>query len=248
MGLGRSRVLAFRLWRGDLCHSPMQLVLLFAFILGLTLYGRSRYRGVYEEESGNTIASGMTGEAFARRILREAGIDDVELAIGKGLMPDFYDPDRRRLTLAREHFHGTSFSALGVAAHEAGHALQQVAGFRPLQWRVSAVRATMYLTLPLLIAGAVMTVMPGTGKTGLVLLIGGWGLLAGYNLGTMPIELDATERARKVIARFKPYRNLDERIGIERVMRVAGSVYIEGVYSVMSRLSAIVMPWFRRQM
>ena len=133
--------------------------LLFALALIVTLYGRSKYRLVYDEEIKNLSPSGLTGEKLARLILDESGIEGVEIVKSVGLFADFYDPGSKRLSLAPQHFGGSTFSALGVAAHEAGHAIQQQAGYHPLSWRITAVKATMYLTLPVVVIGTVMTLM-----------------------------------------------------------------------------------------
>jgi len=148
------------------------------------------------------------------------------------------------LSLAPQHFGGSTFTALGVAAHEAGHVLQHREGHQPLFWRVSAVRATMFLSLPLVALGLFMIIVPGFGKTGVFLLAGGWSLLAGYNLLTLPVELDASERARQALdgLRPRPFRNLDERIGVERVMRAASAAYVDGVFTVMSWVGSLVLP------
>lgn len=213
--------------------------LLFALTLIVTLYGRSKYRRIYDEEMKNLSPSGLTGEALARRILEASGIDDVEVVRGMGLFADFYNPDRKRLSLAPQHFGGSTYSALGVAAHEVGHAIQQREGYHPLRWRISAVKASMYLTLPLvLIGGGMMAVS----KAGVFMLVISWTLLSGYNLVTMPIELDASERSKKVLRNIKPFANYDERVGVEKVMRVAPAAYIEGLFTVVSWLGSLVLP------
>ena len=133
--------------------------LLFALALMVTLYGRSKYRYIYDEEMKGLSPSGLTGEVLARRIFEEAGIDDIKIVKSAGLFADYYNPDHKILSLAPQHFGGSTFSGLGIAAHEAGHALQQQAGYHPLKWRISAIKATMYLTLPVVIIGGVMAVM-----------------------------------------------------------------------------------------
>lgn len=217
---------------------------LFALVLGLTMYGRAKFRKIYDEELKNHAPPELTGRELAQRILNHAGLRDVEIALGRGPTPDFYDPARKRLTLARQHLDGTTFSALGIAAHEAGHALQQQVGFKPLWWRISAVRATMYLSLPLIAACVVSLIIPG--KMILLSMIFGWALLAAYNLITIPTEMDASQRARAVLQEIKPFRNLDEKIGIDRVMRIASAAYIEGVFTVLSWLFSLLVPWWRK--
>lgn len=220
--------------------------LLFALALALTLYGRGKYRAIYDEEIKNLSPTGLTGERLARQILEASGIHDVEVVKSSGLLgslfADFYDPEHKRLCLAPQHFAATTYSALGIAAHEAGHAIQHQQGYHPLRWRISAVKASMFLTLPLVIIGSLMVVMPAMGKSGVFFLILSWTVLSAYNLGTMPIELDASERSKKVLRKIKPFANYDERVGVEKMMRVAPAAYIEGFFTTLSWLGSLIMP------
>jgi len=219
-------------------------LLLFVLTFVVTLWGRRKFRSIYDAEMKNLVGSGMTGAQLAQRILDHEHIRGVEIVRGKGLYADFYDPAKKRLSLAPQHYSGSTFSALGVAAHEAGHVLQDKAGHTPLLWRISAIRATLTLSLPLVIAGLVMLVMPGFLK---FIALAGWTLLAAWNLITIPTELDASERSIRVLGDMKPFRNLDERIGIQRVMRSASAYYIDGVFTVISWLGSWVLPGVKKQ-
>lgn len=214
--------------------------LLFALALAVTFYGQSKYRLIYDEEIKNLSPSGLTGEMLARRILDEAGIKGVEIVKSAGLFADYYNPDKKRLSLAPQHFGGSTYSALGVAAHEVGHAIQQQAGYHPLKWRLSAIKASMYLTLPVVVIGGVMAVM----TKAVFLLIISWTLLLAYNLITMPIELDASERSKKILRDIKPFANYDERVGVEKMMRVAPAAYIEGLFTTLSWLGSFIPSLF----
>lgn len=216
------------------------LLILFAATLGFTMFGRKKFRRIYDEELENTISSRITGAELARKILESKGITDVEIVKGKGILPDFYDPARRRLTLSPQHFGGSSYSGLGVAAHEAGHIIQHIEGHRPLLWRVSAVKATVFLSLPVIALGIFMLIVPGMKSPGVMLLALGWPLIALSNLITMPIEMDASERAKKRLGKLKIFKNLDERVGIERVIDAAGANYIDGVFTALSWVRSII--------
>ena len=219
-------------------------LLLFIVTFGLTMWARGKYRKAYDAELKNVSPSGQTGADLARRILQARGIEVVEVVCGHGLFGDFYDPAKKRLSLAPQHYSGSTFAALGVAAHEAGHVLQHREGHVPLHWRVSAVRATMFLSLPLVALGAFMLIIPGFGRSGLLMILGGWSLVAACNLITLPVELDASERARQVLDHMKPkpFANLDERLGVEKVMRAASAAYVDGVFVVISWLGSWISP------
>ena len=219
-------------------------LLLFLVTLGLTMWTRGKYRKAYDEELKNVARSGLTGAQLARRILESRGIEVVEIVRGRGLLADSYDPGRKRISLAPQNFGGSTYAALGIAAHQAGHVLQHREGHKPLFWRISAVRATLWLSLPLVLVGLLMIIIPGFGKTGVFLLCGGWSLVAGYNLLTLPVELDASERARQALDRMrpKPFSSMEERLGVERMTRAASASHVDGVFNVISWLGSWFLP------
>ncbi|MGY8639550.1 MAG: zinc metallopeptidase [Verrucomicrobiales bacterium] len=221
---------------------PLIFLVIFAVMLAVTMWARGRYRRIYDQELKNVVKLGITGSEVAERILRENGITDVKVVRGRGLLADFYDPEKKRLSLSPQHFNGSTYSAIGVAAHEVGHALQHKDGFRPLLWRVSAIKATMFLSLPLVMIGAVMIAF-SLGQKGSMVLAIGWSVIALYNFATIPTEMDATERVKRILADLKPWRGLDEKVGIERVMNAACAIYIDGVFTVISWVGSLILPW-----
>ncbi len=216
------------------------LLILFAVTFGLSMWGRKKYRRIYESEQENILASGITGAELARRIIESKGVTDVEIVKGRGLLPDHYDPAKRRLYLSPQHYGGSSYSGLGIAAHEAGHVLQHIDGHRPLLWRISAIKFTSYLSLPMLVGGVALMVVPGMKSIGILLLSIGWPLMALTNLGTVAIEMDASERSKKRIKQLKVFRNLDEKVGVERVMDSASGYYVDGIYTAGSWLRSFI--------
>lgn len=222
----------------------MQLFLLFFLLtLVLTMWAKGKYRKAYDEELGNLASSGLTGAELARAILEARGIGVVEVVRGRGLFADFYDPDKKVLSLAPQHFSGSTYTALGIAAHEAGHVLQHREEHPPLRWRLSAIRATMYLSLPLAALGLLMLIVPGMGRLGILVLSVGWSSVAAYNLITLPVEMDATQRSLQIMDRLRVLRPIDERLGVERVMRAASAAYVDGVFTVISWLGAWIGRW-----
>jgi uncharacterized protein len=123
--------------------------------MALSLWATLRVRHVYRKFGQLPACSGLTAAEAAATILSQEGIYDVELAEHDQMLGDHYDSNRKRLVLSRENFHGTSAAALGVAAHECGHAIQHKVAYAPLQWRNFSVGLTMFasqivLWLPLL--------------------------------------------------------------------------------------------------
>jgi Zn-dependent membrane protease YugP len=175
-------------------------ILLFIGTMALSLWATIRVREVYNRYSLLRASSGLTGADTAATILRQEGISDVEIVTHDQMLGDHYDPIHKRVVLSRENFHGTSVAALGVAAHECGHAIQHREAYAPLQWRMASVGLTTFasqivLWLPLL---GMFTGFLNTGMA-LVLMASAWGILMLFNLITLPIEFDASARARVVL-------------------------------------------------
>lgn len=225
----------------------MQLFLLiFMIALALTMWGRSRFLKVYGQETKYTIASKITGAELAEKILRHCGIEGVSVIRGRGILEDFYYPDKRQITLAAQHFSGSTFSALAMASQQAGKAIQHFEGHRPLLWRTSVIYWTVYLSLPLFIIG-LFTLALGMTKTVFPLVLIAWSLIAIWNIMTVPTELDAGARAKKNLEELRVFKNLDERVGVERVMGAASTAYIDGLSVIGSWAARHFLPWMRSQ-
>src|SRR5260221_13763414 len=156
-------------------------ILLFIGTMGLSLWATMRVRQVYGKFSQLPASSGLTGAETAATILRQEGLSNVELVEHDEAWGDHYDPARKRLVLSRDSFHGTSAAALGVAAHECGHAIQHKQAYAPLQWRMASVGLTTFasqivLWLPLL---GMVTGFINTGVA-LTLVAGAWGHLNAF--------------------------------------------------------------------
>ena len=161
------------------------------------------------------------------RILREEGIYDVEIVEHDQSLGDHYDPAHKRLVLSSDNFHGTSAAALGVAAHECGHAIQHQQGYAPLQWRMASVGLTMFasqivLWLPLL---GMFTGFLNTGIA-LILIASAWGILMLFNLITLPVEFDASARARLVLRQTGLIQTIEEERAVAKVLRAAAWTYV----------------------
>src|SRR5215831_11839894 len=115
------------------------ILLLFLGTLMIGLLAHWHVRRAYARNSQTPTLSGATGAEVAAGILQHAGIYDVDIVEQEGLLGDHYDPMHKRLVLSRENYHGNSAAALGIAAHECGHALQHQHSYAPLQLRMAAV-------------------------------------------------------------------------------------------------------------
>ena len=103
-----------------------------------------RVKSVYNHYNRGVVRSGLSGGEVAQMILQRSGIRDVAITHADGMLGDHYDPLHKRLVLSSENFYGRSPAALGVAAHECGHAIQHAMAYQPLHWRMAAVGITTY--------------------------------------------------------------------------------------------------------
>lgn len=202
-------------------------ILLFIGTMALSLWATIRVRQVYNRFSLLPASSGSTGADTAATILQQEGISDVEIVKHDQMLGDHYDPIHKRVVLSRENFHGTSVAALGVAAHECGHAIQHKQAYAPLQWRMASVGLTSFasqivLWLPLL---GMFTGFLNTGVA-LILVASAWGILMLFNLVTLPVEFDASARARLVLRETGLIRTAEEDTAVAQVLRAAAWTYV----------------------
>lgn len=115
------------------------ILLLFILTISIGLLAQWHIKRTYARHSRTATASGCTGAEAAHKILRQAGITNVDIVEHEELLGDHYDPRHKRLILSSANYHGTSAAALGVAAHECGHAIQHKQAYAPLQLRMAAV-------------------------------------------------------------------------------------------------------------
>lgn len=197
------------------------------FIVTLALSGLASLlvRSAYSRYSRVGASSGLTGAQAAERILRQNGLAHVPVLSQPGTLSDHYDPTNRRLVLSEENYYGTSVAAIGVAAHEAGHALQHQALYAPLQWRMAAVGITNTAGMLIPIIGLGGSFLLG-GKLALLLMAIAMGIVMLFQLVTLPVEFDATARARRAVAQMGLVAPGEETTGMNKVLNAAALTYV----------------------
>lgn len=195
--------------------------------MALSLWAAARVKATYNRYNQGVVRSGITGGQVAAEILRRTGIYDVEITHADGMLGDHYDPLHKRLVLSTDNFYGRSPAALGVAAHECGHAIQHARAYKPLHWRMAAVGITTYanyviMFLPILFM--VLNVI--TPYVGLTLMAVAWGVIMLFNLVTLPVEFDASRRAKAVLADFGYIAPGEEATGVKKVLDAAAWTYV----------------------
>ncbi len=176
----------------------------------------------YHQVGGST---GYRGVEVAEEILRRNGITDVSIHEHHGFLGDHYDPLHKRLVLSPEVYHGSSLSALGVAAHEAGHALQHKQRYAPLHLRMLAVGATNFAN-QIVTWGSLLLMTVMAPRLGFLLMAIGWGVIMLFNLITLPVEYDASRRAKEMLARLGIVRTREEAAGVAAVLNAAALTYV----------------------
>jgi uncharacterized protein len=196
----------------------------------------ARVRSAYAQYSQVPASSGLTGAQLAQRILESSGIHDVTIHAMPGQLTDHYDPSQKRLVLSEANFHGTSVAALGVSAHECGHAIQHQKSYAPLQWRMAAVGITSIVANPLVL----MAVMLGAGigwilpTTAILVLSVAYGAMMLFQLITLPVEFDATARAKRIVPQMGALAEGEEMRGMSKVLDAAAWTYVAAFIGVLA--------------
>ncbi|MGF1484011.1 MAG: zinc metallopeptidase [Opitutales bacterium] len=189
----------------------------------LALWAQSRVMSTYNKWVRVGSRGGITGAEAASAILRSAGIHDVQIEETGGQLTDHYDPTRKKLRLSRMNYRGSSLAALGVAAHEAGHAIQHAQGYLPLKVRAALIPATSFASqiLPFVLIGGFFFYIPGLIWVG----VGVYLVLTIFQLVTLPVEFDASKRATAQLGQLGII-GPDERPGVVQTLNAAGWTYV----------------------
>ena len=211
--------------------SPGLFLILFVLVMVGSLYAQFRVSSVYHRNAAIPSRGGITGREAAEAVMARAGIRDVEITETEGHLTDHYDPINKRLVLSEENFRGTSLAALGVAAHEAGHAIQHKVGYSMLHFRMALVPATNIVTrvIPLLMLASFFLVR---GLTGLLLDVAiiCYAVLAFFQLVTLPVEFDASRRAKVQLVELG-ILDRDEMPGVNQTLDAAALTYVAAFVS-----------------
>lgn len=201
--------------------------ILFIGTMALSLWATWRVKSVYNRYNQSPVRSGLTGAEVAAAILRRNGIYDVAISSTEGMLGDHYDPIHKRLVLSEANFHGNTAAALGVAAHECGHAIQHAHAYKPLHWRMAAVGITTYanyavMFLPLLgmFTGFIQPL------TGAFLMAAAWAVIMLFNLVTLPVEFDASRRAKAILSEMNYIDPGAEATAVKKVLDAAAWTYV----------------------
>jgi Zn-dependent membrane protease YugP len=218
--------------------NPMWLVFALPGLL-LGLWAQSRVKGTYKAFSKVRTARNMTGAEVARALLDDEGLTNVMIEESQGgLLSDHYDPRSEVLRLSPEVYRTPSVAAAGVAAHEAGHALQHAQGYAPLQFRSAIVPVTQFgsALAPWLFIGGLLLNFTTLAWAGVVL----FGVAVLFTLVTLPVEFDASKRAKAELA-SKGILLPAELAGVDKVLDAAALTYVASAVSAVGQFLYYIM-------
>ncbi len=228
-----------------LFYDPTYILVLIGAVLCIA--ASSRVNSTYRKYAKVRSRSGMTGAQAAQRILQLSGIHDVQVQHIAGNLTDHYDPAHKVLRLSDSVYGSSSVAAIGVAAHECGHALQHKEGYLPLKIRSALVPAANIgsrLGLPLVILGIILGKgfeLPGGGYFSLA-QIGVWVFVLAvlFQVVTLPVEFNASGRALKMLGNYGML-GTDEVNGCRRVLGAAALTYVAAAASSLLQLLRLVI-------
>lgn len=210
------------------------LIALPGILLGI--FAQIRLSSAYNKYKEIGVESGLTGAEAARQILDRSGLTDVPVEEVPGHLTDHYDPTKRALFLSEENFRGRSVAAVGVAAHEAGHALQHKEAYAPLNLRMAMVPVTRFASFAYLgIFGLGMAFRLAPLSTLIWVAIGVFSVIAFFQLVTLPVEFDASSRAKEQLFRLGLVRE-QEREGVAKVLNAAALTYVAALVTALIEL------------
>jgi Zn-dependent membrane protease YugP len=205
----------------------------------LGLYAQFKLSSTYSRYLRVPTRSGITGAEAARTILDRAGLDNVPVNEIPGHLTDHYDPTKKALFLSSENYQGNSVAAVGVAAHETGHALQHKAAYAPLQLRMAVVPITQIATVAwqaILLLGLFLGMF---GRfLGIAILI--FVVLTFFQLITLPVEYDASRRAKARLVELGLVRG-DESKAVSKVLNAAALTYVAALVASVMQLLQLLM-------
>ncbi len=200
----------------------------------IALYAQWRVKSAFAKYSRIPAASNITGAETAREILNAAQIQDVEVVEINGFLGDHYDPMNKRLCLSSETYHETSLAAVGIAAHEVGHAIQHARAYAPLKARMAIVPVTQIASnmLPFVVMGGLWLGIFALIKVGVLIYL----VLTVFQLITLPVEFDASRRAKVILQQMGIIRAGDEAAGVNRMLNAAALTYVAAFVAALGNL------------
>ena len=204
----------------------------------LCMAASSRVNSTYHKYARVRARSGMTGAEAAQRILQMSGIHDVQIQHISGELTDHYDPRSKVLRLSDAVYGSRSVAAIGVAAHECGHAIQHQEGYAPLKLRsfsVPLANIGSRLSWPIIVLGLILG-WSGLLEIGILLFV----FVVAFQLITLPVEIDASHRAIRILEAKQLFGD-QELQGAKKVLTAAALTYVAALASAILQLVRLIL-------
>ena len=204
----------------------------------ICLIASARMNSTFNRYQRVRSMSGMTGAMAAERILRDAGIHDVQVQHVSGNLTDHYNPMNKTLSLSDSVYNSTSVAAVGVAAHECGHAIQHQEGYAPLKLRsfsVPLANIGSRLSWPIIVLGLILG-WSGLLEVGILLFV----FVVAFQLITLPVEFDASHRAIRILEAKQLFGD-QELQGAKKVLTAAALTYVAALASAILQLVRLIL-------
>jgi Zn-dependent membrane protease YugP len=200
----------------------------------LGIWAQIRVTSAFNRWGKVRASSNITGAQCAREILQAAQIHDVDVVQTEGFLGDHYDPTQKKLYLSSNVYNTPSVAALGIAAHETGHAIQHAKAYAPLKARMAIVPVTMIASqmLPFIIIGGIWFGMTGLITLGIYCYL----ILAIFQLITLPVEFDASRRAKIILQQMRIVQPGEEVAGVNNVLNAAALTYVAAFIAALGNL------------
>ena len=210
------------------------------------LYAQMKVSGAYGRNLQVQSRGRITGREAAAAVMASAGITDVEIVEVEGRLSDHFDPVQKRLALSSNNYHGDSLAAVGVSAHEAGHAIQQKVGYTMMKFRqtmVPAVQIASPVAWGVMSFGIFLAAMLGARAFGIMMLELGviaLTVIALFQLVTLPVEFDASRRAKVQLVNLGILQP-DEMVGVNETLDAAALTYVAAFVSTIGNLLYLLL-------
>ncbi len=213
----------------------------FLVIIGLLIGLLASWKVNHEMKKYHQVrnVTGITGGECARRILDNEGLYHVQVEALEGNDGDHYDPAANMVRLSRQNYYGNTVTAMGVAAHECGHAIQHAEGYTPIKIRtalVPVVNIGSHASMPLILLGMILSWNQVLIELGII----AFSLTVVFQLATLPVEFNASGRALERLERYGIVTTQEHK-GCRKVLGAAAMTYVAGTLAAVLQLLRLIL-------
>ena len=208
-----------------------------------SMISSSRVNSTFQKYSSQHSRRGLTGAEAAQRVLRHNGVTGVRIERVSGNLTDHYDPKTNVIRLSDSVYASTSTAAIGVAAHEAGHAVQYEKDYAPIKLRAAIIPITNIgskLAMPLILAGVLLTFLGNFSQVLVDLGIAAFGLSFVFQMVTLPVEFNASRRAMAAIEDAQLLTE-EEQQGAKKTLKAAAMTYVAATAVALAQLLRLII-------